>query len=347
MRTRRPLVRRILALALVTLGALVVACPGAQQKEDDTQPLGVKLRRVEVADASFEKLGLLVIVAVQNPTSSSLSLVGGDASLAIDGRASLVDAADEASDEEEASEEEGETADEDDASEDDASEVASSDDAEEDEEEDADDDAAADDVDTTGIVTGERYSGDAPGGSLEAFKETEVPIRVEVALPKDASVLERLLSWSRMSVDVKGTLRIGGRTETFAGKREVATPILPKVVLQEAQVASVDGGLKGAVFFSVGIDNPNTFPIEVDRFGWSATVGGKELRKAGDASRERVPPSSVAAFEDTLQLDEETYGPDVRKLLSQQRVPYRIEGFFEIRGIRRAFAFEGEMEFAR
>lgn len=319
----RDVVFRLVSPALVA--TLLGGCSGAQTKAEDEVPVEVKLRRVEVMDASFERMALKVIVAAANPSSADRPLTGGDASLAIAGRGRPVE--DPTMDAEETAD--GEADDRGEQAEDEAAE------------------AEAGAEDESGIVTGARFSGAAPGGLLAAFKETEVPILVEVSLPEEPGALERLLAWNRMVVDVEGTLQLGGRVETFAGQREVAMPVLPKVVLQEAQVASIDRGQKGAVFFSVGIENPNTFPIRLDRFAWTATVGGKELRVPGEGSSEAVPPSSVANFEDTVQLNEETFGPEVRKLLGQPRVPYRIDGHYEVRGIRRVFSFDGEMEFAR
>jgi LEA14-like dessication related protein len=186
-----------------------------------------------------------------------------------------------------------------------------------------------------------------PTGTLAAQQRTEIPVQVSLPLPTAPDALARLLAWLRMTVEVEGGIVAEGTRIPFAGTREVATPRLPRVVVQEAQVASVDRGQKGVAFFSLGLDNPNSFDIVVDKFAWGARVGDKELLPVGEGSVERVPPSSVATFEDTLQLNPETYGKGVRKLLRQARVPYRLEGFVEIRGIHQPFEFEGEMEFAR
>lgn len=201
--------------------------------------------------------------------------------------------------------------------------------------------------DLSGIVTGKSATGVAPTGVLAAQATTEIPVMVTLPLPAEADALGRLLAWLRMTVEVEGAIIAAGTRLSFSGAREVATPRLPRVVVQEAQVASVDRGEKGVAFFSLGLDNPNNFDIVVDKFAWGAKVGDKELLPVSEGSVERVPPSSVATFEDTLQLTSETYGKNVRKLLRQARVPYRLEGFVDIRGIHQPFVFEGEMEFAR
>ena len=56
---------------------------------------------------------------------------------------------------------------------------------------------------------------------------------------------------------------------------------------------------------------------------------------------------ALIGFEDSVNLNEETYGPEVRKLLQQPTVPYVVEGRMVVKGIEREFRFEGDMEFAR
>lgn len=319
------LVRLTIALSL---SLVLVACSGTQEKpaSDD---VAVKLRRVDIdlERASFDAVDLKIIAIVENGTSGDVQVSGGEGQLTLAGPPEALGG-------EGASDDEAEADDDDDA------EQADDDD------EDASDDEA-DGVDTSGIVTGEWVSGTAPSGSAVAFQTTEVPIRVTLKLPDEPGALERLTSWGRMAVEVKGTLMVNGKAHTFGGVREVATPALPKPVLEEAQVASVDAGEKGVAFFRVGIDNPNVFDIKVDSFAWGVTVGGKELRPVPEGAWENVPASSVASFEDSINLDTETYGPEVKKLLRQPTVPYVVEGRMIVKGIEREFRFEGDMEFAR
>jgi hypothetical protein len=184
-------------------------------------------------------------------------------------------------------------------------------------------------------------------GSAIAFKESELMIPVSLPLG-DAAALETLFGWDKMLVEVTGNADVGGKRLTFGGKREVAPPRLPTVVLQEAQVASVDGGTSGAGFFKVGIDNKNPFDVTVDRFAWSITIADKELKPAGDGERDSVPASSVSVFEATVDINEATFGAKpLKAMLSSARVPYEVKGFMEVRGVRKEFEFKGDMAFAR
>jgi LEA14-like dessication related protein len=324
----------VLSAAALLSSLLLAACASTQDK-DASGEVGVKLRRVDITTATFDAMELSIVVLVQNGTNADVGVGGGEGSLKIVGPAE-----DEEGDEGDvdAEAEGGEAADDEDGEDEDE---------EEGDDDDEDEDDADEGADTSGIVTDEWFSGKAAGGSCAAFSECEITIPVTLPLPKDSEALERLLEWQRMTVETKGTLKIGQSSETWGGPREIATPLLPKPILEEAQIASVDEGVKGTAFFKLGIDNPNVFQVKVDGFTWGVTVGGKVMREPGEASWENVPASSVASFEDSVQLDEETFGKEVRKLLSEPSVSYVIEGRMEVRGIAREFRFEGEMEFAR
>lgn len=294
------------------------ACSGAQEKPTATDDVDVKLRRVDLdlAKASFDAVDLVIVALVENGSGGDVEVSGGEAQLKLAGPPESLGGVDE--------DDEGDDEDESDEGESDEG-----------------------GVDTSGIVTGQWVRGRASSQVVAPARPTEVPIRVTLKLPEDPDALERLTSWGRMTVEVKGELTVNGQALTFGGLREVATPTLPTPVLQEAQVASLDQGERGVAFFRVGIDNPNVFDIRVDSFAWGVTVGGKELKPMPEGAWENVPASSVASFEDSLNLDVESYGPEVKKLLRQPSVPYVVEGRMVVKGIEKPFRFEGEMEFAR
>lgn len=312
-----PRTLRVCSTLVITLIAMLplLACRSAQVVPSSSTDLQAKMRRVDTdfARASFESIDLIVVVAVENRTRSALTIDGGQARLTLLGPAESETGLDGNDDEENENEND------------------------EEEEEDA----------YPGIVTGEALVGRVPRAEIPPGTTVEVPIRVTMSLPGDPLALETFLSWQRAEVEIDGELQYRDARLSFGGTREVATPVLPRPVLQEAQVASIDAGDKGAVFFRVGIDNPNVFDVKVDTFTWGVTVGGKQLRDLEEGEWEQVPASSVASFEDTVNLTVESYGPELRALLRQARVPYVVEGTMVVRGVERDFRFEGEMAFAR
>jgi LEA14-like dessication related protein len=322
----------------LTAGLVFAGCASTQEK-DASGEVEVKLRRVEVVDASFDHMDLKIVVAVVNGGNTPVSISGGEASLAIAGKGSPLELEDESA---------GDAPEEASAEESDDEELDEDEDLDDDDEDlDDEDDEDDGDADTSGIVDGTKVTGKAAGITAASYETTEVEFAVRLPLPTDPEAFEELLSWGNMEVDVEGTLTLDGHSETFGGRREVHTPAVPTVKLDEAQIASVDAGRKGTAFFAIGIDNPNVFEIKVDKIAWGVSVGGKVMREPGEGAWETVPPSSVNSLSDNIELDEETYGKEVKELLGQPTVPYVIEGFMEVKGLRKEFRFEGEMEFAR
>lgn len=302
---------RVLAAASV----LVVLASCASSQKVETGEVNVKLRRVAVADADYDKVVLNVVAVVENGTSQDVQVSAGQATIVVEGEAT--DAAPGGAEEADGDEAEAEGAP------DEAAPGSASD-----------------------VFPG-TFSGKGGGGTAVAFKQSEVVIPVTLELPDDPAALEQVLAWKKAKLRVKGSLQVGLREATFGGAREMVPPRLPAVVLKEAQVASQDEGKNGAAFFKLGLDNKNPFDVEVDRFAWSVSVGGKELRPLGEGEREQVPASSVVELDENLELDEQVYGPALKQLLKQPTVPYVIDGFLEVKGMKKPFRFEGEMQFAR
>ena len=300
--------RHVVVASLV----LAAACAGGQKTE--TGEVNVKLRRVVVGEANYDKMTVKVVAVVENGTSNDVKVSNGTATVTVEGQGTSGSAA--AADAEDRGEEE----------------------------------AAADDAPAEGgasdVFPGS-FTGKGGGGTAIAFKDSEVVVPVTLDLPDDPDALGQVIDWKSAKLRVSGTLDVNGSTKTFGGAREVPPPRLPAVILKEAQVASQDQGRNGAAFFKVGLDNKNTFDVAIDRVAWSISVGGKELRPAGEGERESVPASSVVELEDQVELDEKAFGKDLKALLSQPTVPYVIDGFLEVKGMKRPFHFEGEMQFAR
>jgi LEA14-like dessication related protein len=149
---------------------------------------------------------------------------------------------------------------------------------------------------------------------------------------------------------IEGHVRVGMKDVRIGGHREVAPPHLPDVLLKEAQIASQDGGVSGAGFFKVLLDNKNPFPVTIDRFQYTVSIKGKQLEASSgttSSTNDEVPASAVAEYEATVDVNEKAFGKELKALLKSPTVPYVIEGELEVRGIKKPFRFAGEMKFAR
>jgi LEA14-like dessication related protein len=316
--------RIAVVFAVLASFVAVAACPGAQVKPVSIGPdAGVVLRRIDVVDGGFDELKVNVVIAVTNPSSSDLD-VAAELDIALVGEGSA--------------EGDGTGG----GAEGDASDGA--------------DDGATDTADASGDngaapaaaegLDGSRHAGKA-SGVARAENTSELLVPVTLPLPSDPAVLDTVLGWKRGRVHVKGRVRTGFTEQTIAGERDVATPSMPQLKMKNAQVAKVDGGATGEAFFVLLLDNRNTFDVTVDKIAWDIAIAGKSLRSKEDGSTS-LPPSAVEEYNESIELDEKSFpAKELKALLRQPAIPYVVRGSIEVRGVRRDFHFNGEMQFPR
>jgi hypothetical protein len=318
--------RNTFALVAVVFAVVagLAACAGAQIKSP--VPLGevqVVLRRIDVVRGGYDKLDVNVVLAIENTTASDLDVKGeldialvGEGSSDDDGTGGGAEAADEG-------DAEG-SADEAKAGENIEAALSSPDSG----------------------LDGSRHAGRA-SGTARAQNTSELLVPVTLPLPTDAEVLERVLTWPRARVHVRGKVFVGLVERTVAGERDLATPKLPEMRLKNPQVARADEGAGGEAFITLLLDNKNTFAVTVDKIAWDIAIAGKTLRTKEDGSTQ-LAPSAVEEYSESIVIDENAFpAKELKALLKKPSVPYLITGSVEVRGIRRDFHFNGEMQFPR
>ncbi len=323
----RAVAARVASLPVVCAAVCCVvalnACPASQVKEGGGGGGGVDvvLRRIDIVNASYEKMDLKVIVAVKNYGGSDVD-VSADASIALAGKAEDVGSDDGAGDgDEEGGEEEGGA-------------------GEEEGDEEGDEDAAS-----SAPANAKRFSG-AGRGTAVAGNTSELPIFVTMMLPEDPESLEEVLNWGKARVHIAGKVKVGFNDVTIGGERDLALPKLPKFKLKSAQVAKVDGGTAGEAFITLLLENQNSFGVTIDNVSWRVLIADKELRTKEDGGTS-IPPSSVEEYNISIPLDEAAF-PDkgaLKALLKQHAISYRIDAAFIARGLRGSEVLSGEMAF--
>jgi hypothetical protein len=317
--------RNSFALVAVVFAAVValVACPGAQIKPP--LPLGdvhVVLRRIDVVHGGYDKVDVNVVLAVENGTQNALD-VSGDVDIALVGEGSAD--GDGSGGGAEGGGDEAET---------DGAEGGGDENIEQ---------ALA--TPDSGL-DGSRHVGHA-SGTAPPQTTSELLVPVTLPMPTDAAVLERVLGWPRARVNVAGKVHVGMLELPVSGERDLAPPRLPELRLKNPQIARADEGAAGEAFITLLLDNKNTFAVTVDKLAWDIAIAGKTLRTKEDGSTQ-LDASAVEEFSESIVIDENAFPQkELKALLKKPSVPYLITGSVEVRGIRRDFHFNGEMQFPR
>jgi hypothetical protein len=141
-------------------------------------------------------------------------------------------------------------------------------------------------------------------------------------------------------------LERGGKEERlpFGRSRELRVPRLPTVKLEDLEGARY-GPERVVVTLSLGVLNPNPFPVRLGSLTWKAELGGKALEEGAlGKGGVDVGPSRTRSFELQLELDPQTYGPGAKALIGSRRIPYRIRGAAEGELWAQPFDLRGEVQ---
>jgi LEA14-like dessication related protein len=134
-------------------------------------------------------------------------------------------------------------------------------------------------------------------------------------------------------VALRGTLfvRQGKNLETlpFARSRELRVPRLPTVKLHSLDGARYSGD-EVNVQVSLGVVNPNPFPLSMEGLSYQLSLAGKSISEGKLGQGEKVSASSTGVFEVQVAFNKETYGPDAPKVIKTQSLPYEVKG--ELKG---------------
>jgi hypothetical protein len=111
----------------------------------------------------------------------------------------------------------------------------------------------------------------------------------------------------------------------FARSKDVRTPRLPHLKLVEFEGGRFSES-EVQVVFHLGAVNENPFPISIQGLDYVVTIAGKEVAKGTIGAGEKLSPASTGVFDVTTQVNEESHGKDVKKLIKSLVLPYTLDG---------------------
>lgn len=132
-----------------------------------------------------------------------------------------------------------------------------------------------------------------------------------------------------MLLALRGTLTVRSgqdvQTLPFAASRAVRVPRLPQVSIESLDAARYSN-TEVNMTFRVGVKNPNPFPLRLDQVNYALLVGGKQLGEGTLAKADTVDASATGVYPLEASVTSETWGPDVKALISKGVLPYTLKG---------------------
>ena len=185
---------------------------------------------------------------------------------------------------------------------------------------------------------------------LAAGGKSRVSLPLSLHYSDMADGLEALLSQESIAYRLSGDLNFGLVTVPYSHRGEVRLPSLPKIRIDALQVERI--GLQGAVLLlSLGMDNPNDFPIRLNGLQYDLALAGKTVSRGQGIGPMEVKAGSKASNPLRVELDYASLGNLFSTLSSGGRIPVSFDAGINLPGLRGEqrlpLSWQGEVAISR
>lgn len=197
--------------------------------------------------------------------------------------------------------------------------------------------------DVAGVLTGTAESGAEVGPGQSA----ELRFKQSVPFPQEEGAYRGILERQEIPVNLTGTLVLAeGDDVAFQRVTSVATPTLPKMVINDIQAARY--GREGVdVTMFLRLVNENMFPVLIEGATYTVTIQDKEVRSEQAGVGVRLVGGAAQEFPVSVVMDEKRFDKDtMKRILSAGRISYKVEGNIELKRLTIPFQYEGEIQLA-
>jgi LEA14-like dessication related protein len=197
--------------------------------------------------------------------------------------------------------------------------------------------------DVAGVIKGSAESGAAIGPGQSA----ELRFRQSVPFPESPEAYQAVIKRDEIPVELSGTLVVSGADDVrFERSTSVATPTLPKMIINDIQAARY--GREGVdITMFLRLVNENMFAVLIEGATYTLTVQDKEVRSEQAGIGVRLVGGAAQEFPVSVVMDEKQFDKETLKtILASGRVSYRVEGAIELKRLTIPFMHEGEIQLA-
>lgn len=187
------------------------------------------------------------------------------------------------------------------------------------------------------------------GASVEPQQRAELKFKQNIPFPEAQEAYQAVLERQTIPFDLKGTVKLAnGDTLPFERSGEVATPVLPRFVVNDAQAARY--GTDGVdVTLFLRLLNDNVFPVLIQDVSYTVYVNDKEIRSQTAAVGLRLMAGSAEEYEEskTIAGDAKDFSKEeLKQILASGQLTYKVEGKIELSRLTIPFEHTGEIKLA-
>jgi len=199
--------------------------------------------------------------------------------------------------------------------------------------------------DVGGVIEGSAESTATVGPG----QKIELRFKQSIAFPADATAYAAVLERQTIPLSLEGSVVLSNGEEVdFERDGEVATPTLPKLIVNDSQAARYGSeGVDVTIFLRLVNDNP--FAVLVQSCEYTIYIEDVEARSDTAAVGTRLLPTAGEEYEFSRQISgkDPKFGDALaKKMLASGKFNYRIEGKIDLARMTIPFKHEGTIELA-
>ncbi|MGB9600904.1 MAG: LEA type 2 family protein [Myxococcota bacterium] len=164
-----------------------------------------------------------------------------------------------------------------------------------------------------------------------AQKDATFEIVIPVQFPEESERLEAFLAKRNADYELNGVVRGDGFELPIGARYQIILPEIPQVEVPGASISSSEKGEIGFTF-DLLISNNNTFETKIDFFDYKVMIEDIPVGEGRVAELEKCPPNAQLSYTFPARIDLSKYAIQVKKMLSQKKFNYTVEGVLGING---------------
>jgi LEA14-like dessication related protein len=181
--------------------------------------------------------------------------------------------------------------------------------------------------------------------TVEPQKSGAFELLIPVKFPDNSKKLEEFLSRRNAEYEIKGVVRGSDFEIPIGAKYQILLPEIPQVSVPGASISSSEKGEIGFTF-DLLISNNNTFEVKIDYFDYQVRIEDVPVGEGRVAELEKCPPNAQLSYTFPAKIDLSKYAVQVKKMLSQKKFNYVVEGVLGINGMTFPVNMKGTINFS-
>lgn len=183
-----------------------------------------------------------------------------------------------------------------------------------------------------------------------AGEQAAITLPLSLSFADLAGGLQAILGRDKIDYVLSGELDFGLFRVPYSHHGELTLPKLPRIRIQDLRVEQLN--LQGArLTLSLGVDNPNGFPLRLNGLEYELSLDGKSLSRGQSLGPMVIEGGTRGSQPIQLSIDTSKLGSLFQQLSSGSKIPVSLDASLNLPGLRGEhqlpLSWQGELAVSR